>query len=109
MFHGQQSKAVRFRCCGLHSPQDFQHSQWKRRGLSGRNDLPKTCYELRNQDIDDAALNPVVINSSSIHRQGCLSSIGEYLTWNSWEIVAVLCGTALFIAVSMFLSCKYVR
>ncbi|XP_022672010.1 uncharacterized protein LOC111254905 isoform X2 [Varroa destructor] len=58
---------VRFRCCGFYSPQDFDRSQWKRRGLNGRNDLPKTCYELRNQDIDDAALNPVVANSSSIH------------------------------------------
>ncbi|XP_003740700.1 uncharacterized protein LOC100904312 [Galendromus occidentalis] len=107
--HGVDFIQVRFGCCGLQSPQNFDQSQWKRRGLNGRNEFPKTCFELKNADMNDAALNPVVKNNTAIHRQGCLPSIYEYLVWDTWELVACLCGTGLVMAVNMFLSCKYVR
>ncbi|UYV62724.1 hypothetical protein LAZ67_2001727 [Cordylochernes scorpioides] len=55
---------TKFTCCGVHGPQDYEGSRWRRDDMGRGDNIVKTCCVLSNRNQTDAYLEPKPVDNA---------------------------------------------
>ncbi|XP_077324827.1 tetraspanin-7-like [Lithobates pipiens] len=93
-------------CCGVHSYHDWFESSWSLEqqydDLRHKNgSVPSSCCQTRKACHN----NPLLIEVSGIHREGCFKKVCDFVSDNMFHIATVALGLALIQVIGIVLSC----